>query len=103
MGDIIELEYGGVREWASHSGHLPATLQEGILRYLDKGIPPGHFLTAVITNNLFDAVSHADKNSLEALPDIVKFFYNHTPSSCWGSEEKMLKWQRSATGGLSHV
>ena len=103
MGDIIELEYGGVREWASHSGHLPATLQEGILRYLDKGIPPGHFLTAVITNNLFDAVGRADKNSLEALPDIVKFFYNHTPSSCWGSEEKMLKWQRSATGGLSHV
>jgi len=102
MGDIIELECGGVKEWAEHSYHLPGTLQGGILRYLDAGIPPGHFLTAVITNNLFDAISHADNTSLEALPDIVKFFYNHTPSSCWGSEEKMLKWQNSATG-LAHV
>ena len=99
MGDVVSLEYDdsvtSYKAWVTNSSHLPATLQQGLLRYLDHGIEPGHFLTAVITNNLFEAVGRADNQSLVALPDIVKFI---TPHSCWGSKEKMAKYQKRLTG-----
>ena len=71
---------------------LPPHLQGGVQRYIEQGIPPGGFLTAVITNDLFLAISHADNISLAALPEIVRFFYNETPTMCWGTEEKMKAW-----------
>ena len=99
MGDVVSLEpEGSAREyklWSEKSDHLPATLQQGLLRYLENGISPGHFLTAVLTNNLFDAIGRADELSLAALPDICKFLYNYAPSGCWGSKEKMVKYQNS--------
>ena len=73
-------------------GRLPPHLQGGVRRYIEKGIPPGDFLTAVITNDLFLAIGHADDTSLAALRDIVRFFYNEVPSKCWGTPEKMKTW-----------
>jgi hypothetical protein len=84
-------------EWEDELFNLPDHLQGGISRYLREGIAPGHFLTAVITNNLVEAVSRADPTSLRALPDIVKFFYNYTPSGCWGTQEKMVAWMKGGT------
>ena len=71
---------------------LPPHLQGGVQRYIEQGVPPGDFLTAVITNDLFLATSHADSTSLAALRDIVRFFYNESPSRCWGTPEKMKTW-----------
>ena len=73
-------------------GRLPQHLQGGVKRYIEQGIPPGDFLTAVITNNLLLAISHADDTSLAALPEIVRFFYNESPGGCWGTPEKMKLW-----------
>ena len=77
-------------------GRLPRHLQGGVKRYIEQGVPPGDFLTAVITNNLHLAISHADSTSLAALPDIVRFFYNESPGGCWGTHEKMKKWIETA-------
>ena len=74
---------------------LPPHLQGGVQRYIEQGVPPGDFLTAVITNDLFLAISHADSTSLAALPDIVRFFYNESPSRCWGTPEKMKTWMET--------
>ena len=60
---------------------LPLHLQGGVQRYIEQGVPPGDFLTAVITNDLLLATSHADDTSLAALRDIVRFFYNEPPRS----------------------
>ena len=76
-------------------GRLPRHLQGGVKRYIEQGVPPGDFLTAVITNNLHLAISHADSTSLAALPDIVRFFYNESPGGCWGTREKMKKWMET--------
>tara|TARA_Y100000034_G_scaffold30527_1_gene37317 strand:+ start:274 stop:564 length:291 start_codon:yes stop_codon:yes gene_type:complete len=65
----------------------------GLTRWVVNGIAPGHFLTAVLTNNLFEAVAHADDENIKILPDIVRWVYNHAPSSCWGTEEKMKEWK----------
>lgn len=63
-----------------------------IAGYVRHGWQPGSFLTAVICNNLKQAVMCADDNNLSNLPAYVEFFYNHTPVGCWGSEEKMRNW-----------
>jgi hypothetical protein len=76
-------------------GRLPPHLQGGVRRYIEEGIPPGDFLTAVITNNLRLAVGHADSTSLAALTDIVRFFHNESPSGCWGTPEKMKLWMET--------
>ena len=63
-----------------------------IRRYIEHGIPPGSFLTAVIENNLSEAVGRADDENCENLPAFVAYFYNEAPSPCWGSPEKRRAW-----------
>lgn len=72
--------------------NIPGHLWHGIKHYVLERQPVGDFLTAVITNNLVRAIQRADARSLEALTDVVRYFYNETPIDCWGSVEKMEAW-----------
>ena len=63
-----------------------------IERYVQQRIKPGDFLTAVIRNDLFEAVGRADDENMANLSAFVAYFYNVAPSSCWGSSEKMHAW-----------
>ena len=71
---------------------IPERMMGGIRRYIDHGIEPGHFLTAVICNDLREAVGRADEENVQLLREYVLFFYNEAPSPCWGSPEKMRAW-----------
>jgi hypothetical protein len=71
---------------------IPIRIQVALNRYLTSHIRPGHFLTAVLENNLVDAMSRADEECLTTLRDLVIFIYNEVPSKCWGSPEKVKKW-----------
>ena len=71
---------------------LPFGLRDGMQRYLENGIMPGHFLTAVLENNLFDAVMRADSTNLSLMPDIVKWIYNEVPWEAHGSERIVKAW-----------
>ena len=64
----------------------------GIRRYIDDRIKPGRFLTAVICNNLSDAVGQADDENMDNLPAYVAYFHNEAPAPCWGSKKKMEEW-----------
>jgi len=78
---------------------IPSYMAGGIIRYINDGILPGHFLRAVIENNLFGAVSCADEQNLKNIPAYVGWFYNEAPSSCWGSAEAVTAWH--GHGGLA--
>lgn len=65
---------------------------EDILNYVNEGYPPGDFLYAVLTNNLKEAFGRADSNNREYMFQIVSFLWNHVPSGCWGSPEKVKAW-----------
>ena len=71
---------------------IPERMRGAITRYIEARRIPGGFLQAVICNNLSEAVSRADDENIRNLPAYVNFFYNHAPSQCWGSPEKMIKW-----------
>jgi hypothetical protein len=73
---------------------IPPTTMAALLRYVNKGYMPGHFLTAVLTNDLFEAVGQADVDNIQALPEIVKFVYTEVPGNAWGSKEAVREYSR---------
>ena len=71
---------------------IPDHMMDAIALYIDHHIPPGGFLTAVICNDLREAVGQADSQNINLLPAYVSYFYNEAPSDCWGSRERMTAW-----------
>ncbi len=74
---------------------LPPHLEASLRRYVEDGVPTGHFLQACIENNLIEAVGRADEESLAALPAIVGYLVNECPAYCWGFEGAMRRWQET--------
>ena len=73
---------------------LPSHIQGGVKRYIENGVKPGDFLTAVICNDLKESFGRADKTNIERMFDIVSFFYNEAPGGCWGSKGRMKDWMK---------
>jgi hypothetical protein len=71
---------------------IPEHMQAALKRYVEDKIKPGDFLTAVIKNDLKNAVGRADSVNLPLLPVYVKWLYNVAPGSCWGSPENFQTW-----------
>ena len=84
-------EYYGMRE---HTGpwRLPEAIYVAIESYADHGQKPGHFLMAVLTNNLLEAVGRADQESMQRLRDIVGYVHNELPAPIHGDPDKVRMW-----------
>jgi hypothetical protein len=80
---------------------IPERMQAGIIKWILIGQMPGHFLSAVIRNDLKEAIARADDENVIGLAAYIHFFYNHAPIGCWGSKEKVLQWEQN--GGLRKV
>ena len=73
-------------------GPIPKNIYDGIKNYVENRIPTGHFVTAVLENNLSEALAYADPISLAHLKTIAQFIFNDIPSPAWGSPEAVTKW-----------
>ena len=71
---------------------VPLTMISALRHYIDYGSPKGHFLTAVLSNDLFGAAKRADNRNFEVLAHIVCWCYNNVPQPAWGSREKYNRW-----------
>ena len=71
---------------------IPDHMMDGLTRYIESGIPPGDFLSAVLSNNLHEAVTRADDENVKNLPAYLGYLVNEAPSNCWGSREKVKEW-----------
>lgn len=78
---------------------LPAGLQSAMQLYIERAIPPGGFLTAVLSNDLRGACARADDINRHELFAIVSWLYNNAPTPCWGSPERVEKWLQSRNSG----
>jgi hypothetical protein len=72
---------------------LPENVRGGMERYIEYGITPGGFLTAVLENDLADALGRADSNNLPRLQEILSWLHDEVPSVCWGSPAAVSAWQ----------
>lgn len=71
---------------------IPEYMRDGLIRYVEYKIEPSGFLRAILENNLVEAVVQADINNITNLPAYANYLYNHIPSICWGSPEKVNDW-----------
>ena len=71
---------------------LPEHMRGGMKRYLEHGIMPGDFLTAVLRNDLMEAMGRADETNLYALPSYGRFLYYYAPRGSYGSPENVKAW-----------
>lgn len=78
---------------------LPPHMQDGMRLYIENGIEPGSFLTAVLSNDLMKALGKADDVNLYALPAYGRFLYNNAPCGCYGSPKAVETWIKH--GGLA--
>jgi hypothetical protein len=74
---------------------IPEHILPGLARYLARGVVPGSFMEAMLTNDLRGVMQCADDQNMRALPAIWSFLYNSIPSSAWGSPDNMHKWVES--------
>lgn len=74
---------------------VPEHLHDGLVLYLTHGLPPGHFLTAVLSNDLKEAFARADEQSRAGLFALVSFLYNDAPASAWGNPERVSAWMEA--------
>ncbi|GIW60573.1 MAG: hypothetical protein KatS3mg087_1639 [Patescibacteria group bacterium] len=71
---------------------LPKNLQDSLRLYLEKGIPPGDFLRAVLENDLINTVRFADRINRDKIYYLVRFIRFYVPVACWGSKENVQEW-----------
>jgi len=63
---------------------IPEHMHDAICLYYEQGVEPGDFLSAVINNDLKNAVGRADHINLPCLHHFVRWFYWNPPSGTWG-------------------
>jgi len=73
-------------------GQIRREILEGINRHVLHHQPVGHFLTAVLCNNLREAFARADNGNQKVLFQIVSYCHNQIPGVCWGTPEKVKAW-----------
>lgn len=71
---------------------IPKHMHGGVIRYVVYGIEPGHFLDALMSNDLKEAFGRADEENIAAMHAWIKWFYNEAPGTCWGSPERVDQW-----------
>ena len=80
---------------------IPDHMKPGIVRYVIRGVAPGHFLQAVFKNDLMAALQRADDTNKRLLWEYGNILYNYTPVGCYGSDEKFKAWVEA--GGANGI
>ena len=66
-----------------------------IKRYVENRIEPGHFLTALFSNDLTGTFNRADETNGSLIRDWVVWVHNEMPGHMAGSREKVEAYLRN--------
>ena len=72
--------------------NIPDNLLMALYAYVERRQAVGHFLTCVLSNDLFGAMQRADSQSQAALKEIVEFIFNYMPTKCYGDTQAVRAW-----------
>lgn len=71
---------------------LPFHLRTGMQMWVERGIKPGSFLRAVITNDLCQAALRADALSFASLGNIARWCVHNLPEGSFGRSQVLEQW-----------
>jgi hypothetical protein len=81
---------------------VPAPHMRGAVeRYMEHGIPPGGFLTALLANDLIRAAGAADDINGQLLKEWASWLYNCAPPASFGSREAVASWMQQRQNGAA--
>ena len=80
------------QEYSFRGFTVPDYMVGALRDYIENYVPVGGFLTAVLQNDLTEAVGRADDHNTANLPAYVSYLYNNAPRDCWGSPERVTAW-----------
>ena len=69
-------------------------MAQAVEYYIERGIQPGGFLSAVLSNDFIEAVGRADEENSNNLREWGVFLYNHLPAGSYGSQDNFNNWIR---------
>jgi hypothetical protein len=75
---------------------VPAYMHAPLRRYVIDHLEVGSFLTAVLANDLFSAVTRADDQNSKALVNWVRLVYSYLPAKCSGSPHAVSEWLKES-------
>lgn len=78
--------------------YIPEHMQEGMVDYITRGLRPGGFLSAVLSNDLMGALEKADYLNSTRIRQYGYYLFNYAPMGCYGSVENFNNWIKR--GGL---
>jgi len=78
-----------VPDWRELPESVAGDYRAIIERYLEGGIPPGGFMTALLSNQLTETVLRADNKNLKILKAWVSFVHWEIGYDACGSEDKV--------------
>lgn len=76
-----------------YEGLIPESTLETLDLFARYAMPPGGFVSAVLSNDLMEAFGRADEHNIAAMRHICSFVYNEMPSECWGNPAKVRAWR----------
>ncbi len=71
---------------------IPLHMHGALTRYYENKLPPGHFLEAVLNNDLKEAINRADDINRNRIHSYIAWLYNEVPSGSWGYENAVSDW-----------
>ncbi len=79
------------------TGEVERRVAVVLQRYIERGISPGDFWIALLSNDLIGTYGHADAENLRDLAQILVCVTNTLPVGAWGSKAQVSNWM--AAGG----
>lgn len=80
-------------DWTGGWSGLPDVSQEALKRYFLYALPPGSFLTSLLSNHPWTlVVSRADHWNKPVLGKYLEWLQEYAPAGSWGSEEAVQAW-----------
>lgn len=71
---------------------VPYATAETIAAYVTTGRPCGHYSTAILEGDVFEAVRRADEANRASLVDLVVWLLQRAPAGCYGSPTRYERW-----------
>lgn len=91
-GEVEQQKFRDHLRMRLRESNVPESLWDGLVEYIVTRRHTGHFLEAVLANDLKEACGRADNDNRVRLYDIVFFLYNYAPGGCWGTPAKVKNW-----------
>lgn len=76
----------------NHRYNIPARTKDTIDNYVGKGWRPGHFVSAMLANDLKGAFGAADIINRHYMFEICSYIYNEIPCKSHGSYQAINDW-----------